>query len=165
MKNKRMFLAVILGVLLMSFTAYAVPAPQIYETGINPDDVINIVYFTSRSNDISMFYIVKDLDGYRLYGEASSFDGQHHERYTGYATEIGSVGIYELVFYFTNDHDSVTTNYIDTANYIDTDVLVVWRSSGNPEIIVPDEYDEENYLFEGEYSSSSVVSIIKAWNY
>jgi len=153
--KKRLFLAIVLGALLMSITAYAepAPAPQIYETSFSPDEVTNAVYDNNKLKSISIFYITKDWDGYRLYAEAATMDGLYCEKYSGYATEIGTVGEYGLVFLFTSDHDSAATDYVGG------DLLVAWRNFEGIDYPILVGYDQyADYLFEGEYSFSRPFS-------
>jgi len=125
-----------------------IPAPTIYDIGsISPDDVVNAKFANNRSNSISIFYITKDLDGYRLYVEATTMDGMYCEKYTGYCDEIYKNDKYGLIFHFVSIPDS-------NSDYVDDGVYVGWyddfASIDHPTLFGEDEYTD--YLFNGEYS-------------
>jgi len=125
-----------------------IPAPTIYDIGsISPDDVVNAKFVNNRSNSISIFYITKDLDGYRLYAEAVTMDGMYCEKYTGYCDEIYKNDKYGLIFHFVSIPGS-------DSDYVDGGVYVGWyddfASIDHPSLFGEDE--NIDYLFNGEYS-------------
>lgn len=148
--KKRTFLAAILGVLLMSFAAYAAPAPTLYTTYVDPGDVTNSVFVAHPDNmTTSKFYITPNMEGYTLYVEANSTHNPYYESFSGYATEVYSNNNYGLIFHFVPD---------DTSG-LRVDMYVAWNSYESidfPTIIASDDYID--YLVEGSYSYLEMLS-------